>query len=283
MACINLTDTLSKQHDKISGMSKIIISDHFDSGNIEVIDIADPSNIQLAIRKDNTADFFQWFHFRLEGKVGGSCRINIVNAGDSSYPSAWSGYDVCTSWDRQDWFRTPSKFDNGVLSFEIKLLQNTVYFAYFAPYSHERHLDLLCWAQQDQRVQGETLGLTLDGRAMHLLQVSNTDVPKHKVWLIARQHPGESMAEWFMEGLLYALLDTDNPLAVKLLETTAFYLVPNMNPDGAARGHLRTNAAGADLNRQWQSPSMQLSPEVYLVQQRMKSEGGQLFFGCAWR
>ena len=258
-------------------MTNIQISAQFDSGNIEVVDASDPSNIQLKIVKDNASDFLQWFHFRLEGKVGELCTINILNAGETSYNAGWPGYSVCTSLNHQDWYRTPCSYSNGVLSFEIELTQNSVYFAYFAPYSHERHLELLSWAQGDERVQCETLGNTIDGRAMHLLTVSQNEEAQHKAWIIARQHPGETMAEWFMEGLLHALLDPDNPIARKLLQTTNFYIVPNMNPDGSARGNLRTNAAGANLNREWENPSMETSPEVYLVRERMMAEGGDLF------
>jgi len=162
-------------------------------------------------------------------------------------------------------------------SFEIQLRQSTVYFSYFTPYSHERHLDLLAWAQNDVRCAAETLGQTVDGRAMTMLKICSSDEPKHKAWVIARQHPGETMAEWFIEGFLHSLLDEDNPIAKKLLQNTAFYVVPNMNPDGSARGNLRTNAAGANLNREWQTPTMDTSPEVYLVRQRMMLEGGDLF------
>lgn len=38
--------------------------------------------------------------------------------------------------------------------------------------------------------------------------------------------------------------------------------VPNMNPDGTWRGHLRTNAVGANLNREWEKPTLERSPEV---------------------
>ena len=41
------------------------ITSNFDSGNIEIIKADDPADIQLAIRKDNQSDFYQWFHFRL--------------------------------------------------------------------------------------------------------------------------------------------------------------------------------------------------------------------------
>ena len=65
------------------------------------------------------------------------------------------------------------------------------------------------------------------------------------------------MAEWLVEGLLYSLLDSDNAIAKLLLEKANFYIVPNMNPDGSVRGHLRTNAVGTNLNREWLSPSLE--------------------------
>ena len=258
-------------------MSSITISSNFDGGNIDVIDVSDPLNIQLNIKPDNASDFFQWFYFRLEGQAGQRCRINIVNAGQAAFLGGWKDYRVCTSWDRKDWFRTDTCYQNGTLSFEVTLHNNAVYFSYFTPYSHEQHLDLLGWAQTDPRVVATTLGQTLDGNAMSLLQIGASQQPQRKVWIIARQHPGETMAEWFVEGFLNALLDPDNPQSQKLLQTTTFYVVPNMNPDGSIRGNLRTNAAGANLNREWQTPSMESSPEVFLVREKMLQEGGDLF------
>ena len=49
--------------------------------------------------------------------------------------------------------------------------------------------------------------------------------------------------------------------------------VPNMNPDGTWRGHLRTNAAGANLNREWDHPTKEHSPEVYYTRQAMDEIG----------
>jgi murein tripeptide amidase MpaA len=50
-----------------------------------------------------------------------------------------------------------------------------------------------------------------------------------------------------------------------------------MNPDGAVRGNLRTNAAGANLNREWMEPSLETSPEVFHVRKRMHETGCDLF------
>lgn len=81
------------------------------------------------------------------------------------------------------------------------------------------------------------------------------------------------MAEWLVEGLLERLLDADEPIARQLRTRANFFVVPNMNPDGSVLGHLRNNAAGANLNRQWKEPSIELSPEVYWVQQAMAQYG----------
>ena len=63
-------------------------------------------------------------------------------------------------------------------------------------------------------------------------------------------------------GFLDRLLDSHSALARHALQKAVFYVVPNMNPDGSWRGHLRTNAAGANLNREWAKPSLETSPEV---------------------
>jgi hypothetical protein len=57
------------------------ITDAFDSGNIEVLDAADPQRIRLEIRKDNGSDFYQWFHFRVTGARGSALSMAIENAG----------------------------------------------------------------------------------------------------------------------------------------------------------------------------------------------------------
>lgn len=55
------------------------------------------------------------------------------------------------------------------------------------------------------------------------------------------------------------------------------YLVPNVNPDGAFHGHLRTNASGKDLNRAWQDSTEALSPEVSFIRQQMEKYGVDMF------
>jgi murein tripeptide amidase MpaA len=81
------------------------------------------------------------------------------------------------------------------------------------------------------------------------------------------------MAEWWMEGALEKLTDPDDPVARVLRRNCTFRVVPNVNPDGSRRGHLRTNAVGVNLNREWHAPSAEKSPEVLCVRNAMDESG----------
>lgn len=253
--------------------AKPYISSQFDSGNIHVVNADNPANIQLEINKDNGSDFYQWFHFKLHNNERCEHVMHITNAGGAAYVEGWDDYQAVASYDREHWFRVPTTYDGKTLSITFTPEHDSVYFAYFCPYSYERHQDLIHNAQLHIDCQLQVLGQTLDGRDMSLLKVGEEGEGKKVVWLTARQHPGETMAEWYIEGLLDRLLDDDDGVGRALLNKAVFYIVPNMNPDGSYRGHLRTNAVGTNLNREWQAPSMDKSPEVYLVREKMLETG----------
>ena len=252
------------------------ISSGFDAGAIEVVRATSAATIELNIRKDSHAAITQWFYFRLQGAQGEACSIAFLNAGQSAYPDGWNDYQAMASYDRVDWFRVPTSFDGEVMTIAHTPAMDSVYYAYFEPYSWERHLALLDRAQLSEQVRLFDLGSTVEGRDMNVLMIGEPTAAK-KVWVIARQHPGETMAEWLVEGLLDALLDAADPFGRQLLKEAVLYVVPNMNPDGSVHGNLRTNAAGANLNREWNTPSMARSPEVFLVRQKMLETGCDLF------
>jgi murein tripeptide amidase MpaA len=250
----------------------MIISSEFDGGNIECVDSSDPGRVLLNIRKDNQSEFYQWFYFRASNVRDLDCRYLIGNAGSAAYQKGWQDYRAVASYDREFWFRVDTSYDGENLVIEHNSSEDQVYFAYFAPYSMERHADLLAFAQTSERCQLETLGLTLDGQAMDCLRFGEEDA-RAKIWIVARQHPGETMAEWWMEGLINRLVDHSDPVVNAILDRSVIYLVPNMNPDGSRRGHLRTNAVGSNLNREWDNPTPAKSPEVLCVLEKIKQTG----------
>jgi murein tripeptide amidase MpaA len=251
----------------------MFISSQFDGGNIECLDSSDPANILLTIRADNQSDFYQWFYFRAADVKDIDCRYLITNAVGAAYTRGWEGYQAVASYDREFWFRVETTYDGENLVIEHNSSEDQVYFAYFAPYSMERHADLLAFAQTSERCQAETLGLTLDGQTMDCLRFGEIERGRKVIWMVARQHPGETMAEWWMEGLVNRLVDHSDPVVNAILDKALIYLVPNMNPDGSRRGHLRTNAAGSNLNREWDNPSTEKSPEVLCVLEKIKQTG----------
>ncbi|MCP4954061.1 MAG: carboxypeptidase family protein [Photobacterium aquimaris] len=259
------------------------IFSNFESGSINVVKAESKDDIQLSIPNDNQSELHQWFHFRLESEAQQPHTIKLLDLANSAYPEGWNGYDVVASYDREEWFRIPSEFDGDTLTFNVIPENESMYFAYFAPYSYDRHQDLLHLAQSHYNCRLETLGHTLDNRDVSLLVIGDEhaadseEAPKKKIWVIARQHPGETMAEWFVEGLVQRLLDETDTVGRALLNKAVFYVVPNMNPDGSARGHLRLNAIGVNLNREWQTPSLENSPEVFYVREKMLATGVDMF------
>jgi murein tripeptide amidase MpaA len=245
------------------------ISCAFDAGNIRVVAI-DGNRADLEIVKDNGSDFYQWFHFRVTGAAGQPLELRILNCADSAYPMGWTNYRACMSHDREEWMRAGTSYDKGVLTIRATPPLDSIWFAYFAPYSMERHHDLVASVAAHPAVRYRSLGQTLDGQEIDYFRIGEG---KLQAWLYARQHPGETMAEWWMEGALEKLLDDADPVSRRLRERATFHIVPNMNPDGSRRGHLRTNAIGVNLNREWHEPSAERSPEVFHVRNEMDRTG----------
>jgi murein tripeptide amidase MpaA len=245
------------------------VTSAFDGGNIRLVAI-DGDRIDLEIAKDASSDFYQWFYFRVTGGAGRTLELRILNAAGSAYPHGWSGYRACMSEDRDTWERIDTAYDGGVLTMRAQPAGDSAWFAYFAPYTMERHHDLIAEAAAQPGVTYRSLGRSLDGQEMDYLKIGEGPL---QVWLYARQHPGETMAEHWMEGALEKLLDTADPVSRRLRAEATFHIVPNMNPDGSRRGHLRTNAAGVNLNREWHDPSPTRSPEVLCVLEEMKRTG----------
>lgn len=289
--------------------TSVSISSAFDGGNgkLNKFDIVNGQpTVYVDIEKDPYTELEKLFHFQyfsFRSSVKGiteptTIRYVLANAGKASYWKAWEGsttfYSNCPS-DPNSWLRkVDTSYDEstGELTWtHTHKPSESCYFAYFPPYSYERHLNLISKCESAPSSEVESLGQTLDGREMECVKVGSGD----KIcWIIHRQHPGENMAEFYAEGLLTRLLGLESNYAVDgmvrdALKMYTFYIVPNMNPDGSFRGHLRTNAKGQNLNREWcssgseetgdfyEAPTMERSPEVYHVLKKMDETGVDAF------
>ena len=113
-------------------------------------------------------------------------------------------------------------------------------------------------------LHAEVVGKTVEGRDMLLLTVTNpsvSDANKKVLWLMARQHAWEAGTSWVAEGALRFLLSSD-PRAGRIRDEAVFKIFPMADPDGVARGGVRFNEHGYDLNRNWDTLDAKLMPEI---------------------
>eukprot|EP00747_Dinoflagellata_sp_TGD_P170696 gnl/TRDRNA2_/TRDRNA2_202908_c0_seq1.p1 gnl/TRDRNA2_/TRDRNA2_202908_c0~~gnl/TRDRNA2_/TRDRNA2_202908_c0_seq1.p1 ORF type:complete len:452 (+),score=58.65 gnl/TRDRNA2_/TRDRNA2_202908_c0_seq1:35-1357(+) len=273
--------------------TEVHVSDQLDGGSITVVSLqrgpTGSEPILLKLKKEKCLEacgtFQQWFHFVASNlPVGEQVSFCIEDAGSSTYPD-WHGYKVCLSYDLETWHRiADTEFDDaGKLTWRHAAACSIAYYAYFPPYGRELQLRRLgSWqCSASGRCRALTLGQTLDGRDLHLLCIGEPPAPiasrdpkgKLTIWCQARQHPGETAASWWIDGFVGRLLQCTDPVVREVLKRADLFVVPNANPDGGVRGHLRTNACGANLNREWACPSAERSPEVLLMQQAMRCLG----------
>ncbi|TFG99975.1 MAG: hypothetical protein E4H13_08365, partial [Calditrichales bacterium] len=117
------------------------------------------------------------------------------------------------------------------------------------PASYEQMKDLLQTAAKRDFIDLETIGETIEGRDIFVVKLDHgsSDDP-WRVFFYAQQHGNEPAGK---DALLYLVkYISENP---KLLpEDVVLWIVPQVNPDGAAADK-RRNANGADLNRDHQT------------------------------
>lgn len=251
------------------------ILSHFDGGNIE-IETIEGSAAALRVRKDTRADYRQWFYFQSRGEPGQPRCYKIINAGDCTYAKGWNGYCIWFSYDREDWHSLPVRFDGKVAEFVHTPEREDCRYAYFIPYSQDRHLDLITRCMTHPDVRHDLIGSSHENRPLDVLRFGRPGGDKRVCWIIASQHPGETMARWCAEGIAETLL-TDAPAIRSLLDRALIYLVPDVNPDGSFHGNTRANAAGQNLNRCWKSASPLSTPEIYHLKKYMAGTGVDFF------
>ncbi|MCK7497990.1 MAG: M14-type cytosolic carboxypeptidase [Comamonadaceae bacterium] len=224
--------------------------------------VDDPQDIRLRLRADNAADFRQWFHFRLQGARGQAAAACVFeNAGRGGLSRRLARLSL--AWrptTGSNWFRVADDALRwrGPRSVERTPERDSVYFAYFEPYSRERHLDLLARGgdvalRQRARCPARTRRRPGSGSGQPSGVRSRTAT---QVWVIARQHPGETMAEWFVEGLLERLLDAADPRGARACCEHAV-LLRRAEHEPGRRGAWATCAPTPrvrNLNREWLEP-----------------------------
>lgn len=201
-----------------------------------------------------------WFFFRIDNARGHELELTLTDFvgeynGRPATP-AFAEMAPVFSYDGEQWthFATAA-WDDAAKEITVRFSpeRDSIFIAHIAPYTHSRLLALLAEIDRRDCALIEVFGNSALGRDLHLVTVTDTTVPDEKkrcVWLQARQHAWEAGTSWVMEGAL-RFITSDAPEARTLREKVVFKFTPMIDPDGCARGKVRFNANGFDVNRHW--------------------------------
>ena len=212
----------------------MLVDSNFDSGNIRVLSIEE-NNIDLEIEPDPYPKHTKfksnyWFYFKVSGIRGKRITYNIKNI--RNYENCWRGFNVGISYNNKDWKRHSTRLVGNRLTWALKTSKNVVWFAYYVPYPFSRTEKLFKGS--------EIIGYTLKRNPIYMKTYGSGD---KYIWLIARQHPGETIGSWILEGFMKNMKKLGKKYTIKI--------IGNANPDGTIMGHWRLNAEGVNLNADW--------------------------------
>ena len=229
---------------------KSTISTNFESGNINHIknvqrkkDVLVVLEIENEPYPKNTKRKYQnWFYFKSNDVQRKSMTYTIQNI--NVFGNDWKGFNVCYSYDNKNWKRIKTSFlkKNKTLTWKHRSTKKNVYFAYYPPYTTVMKQKMMMKYKNIKGAIAKPLGKSkVDALILGFGPL--------KIFIVARQHPGESIGSWMIEGVLKEYFSDVQRKVVE--DVFTFYIIPMANPDGVKLGHWYTNKKGQNLNRSW--------------------------------
>jgi murein tripeptide amidase MpaA len=249
--------------------STIELHTDFDGAAAEDLRTSRRGDIVFSLPDSPGSDERLWFYFRLAAESPVRPNFVIENPG-AGHQHNWDVVRPVVSSDRVNWVRAeeaglsngPTVWSrivarvlgrNPVFEFRSPVESRELWVAYAYPYTAENLDDFLGQIGTDDRVSVTTLGQSEQDRDIALVTITGRDADsssdRSTIWVIGREHPGETPNSFVLEGLVNALLD--ETLGQQLLSRFRFKIVPMINVDGVANGHYYRNSKGIDLAKDW--------------------------------
>ncbi len=247
----------------------VFVKNFGDTGELYSLNLkCDPASEMESEQADTIS---QWFYFRMTGVK--DKRIALDIEGNSSKRPFYS-------YDNKEFIRFGEDqvpiLDSTIT---MRYTQDTVYIAYFPPYTRTRNLSKIEEWSKDENCRSFSIGDSEEGLAMQAIIITNDihrglvpngkgridkrleDKEKKLVYIQGRVHPSDVTSNWHLEAMIDTLLG-NSKLARMLREETIFYIVPIANPDGVCKGYSQSNAKGIDINSNFRARSKYESQEV---------------------
>jgi len=236
---------------------ELIIDSAFPGGNIIVEKIeGDTAFIRQDLR-DTEGDWFYWC-FRVRGAAGRSVRFQFTgsNVIGLAGPAVCIGDRCGESGENWSWMGR-SGVDGTGFSFSFPPDAREVRFCMGIPYLEH---DLRRFLAGRPGIQQSVLCKSRKGRSVELLRLGRLQgAPDHRVLLACRHHCCEMMASYELEGLMDAVLASDDDGAW-LREHVEFLVVPFADKDGVEDGDQGKNRRPRDHNRDYINDSVYPEP-----------------------
>jgi Zinc carboxypeptidase/Cytosolic carboxypeptidase N-terminal domain len=255
----------------------ISIFTNFPGGSAGKVEHISASHLRIAVEGEADQDRrnrqANWYYFALENLPQTKIEIDLTDLmGEYNYKPAHAVTKRTRpvySYDGVTWKHfSDNEVEWNEAKIELRLTfipeKQRMWIAHTPPYTNINLDALLDEDQQSRFLQWEIAGKTVGGRDLLLLTITNPKTPaagKRVIWLMFRQHSWESGTSWACDGALRFLLSSD-PRASQIRDQTIIKIFPMADPDGVARGGVRFNQNGYDLNRNWDTVDPVKMPEI---------------------
>jgi hypothetical protein len=253
----------------------VTIHTDFEGGSLGRVEQVSATHFRLGAKGEKDQDGrnrqANWYYFRVDGAGSKELTLDMVDLpGEYNYHPNQGAVTKDTppliSYDRRTWKHVETfTYDSAEpkLSIRVTPAGRRFWIAHVPPYTNETLGRLRAEIKSHPDFHEEVIGKTLGHRDLVLWTITTgTPAPdRPTVWLMFRQHSWETGSSWAGEGAVRALLRED---AESRRRRTAIVwkIFPLCDPDGVARGGVRFNALGYDLNRNWDTNDPVKMPEI---------------------
>lgn len=248
----------------------------FEAGSLGKVETVSPGHYRChvlgEVDQDKRNRQASWYFFRIDGAQGQPLTLDLVDLpGEYNYKPNQGAIIAETvpfySEDEKTWRQVEiAEFDRAVPLLRIRLTPKTrrIWIAHQPPYTNRDLARLVKDLHVNPFLRGETIGKSVQGRDLLLFTITDPPTPdrgKKVIWMMFRQHSWESGSSWAAEGAV-RFLTGSSAAAAALRRATIYKIFPLCDPDGVARGGVRFNAHGYDLNRNWDRVDERTMPEI---------------------
>ncbi|MCS7026843.1 MAG: M14-type cytosolic carboxypeptidase [Bryobacteraceae bacterium] len=263
-------------------MPAITLETNFEGGNLGYYERVGPAHLRLGVKGEKDQDGrnrqANWYSFRVEGATPGQkILFDLVDLpGEYNYRPNRGAITQDTPpvirEDQTSWRHvTDYDYDANEPKLRVRVIPQAAVFwlAHVPPYTNRDLMALEKECQNHPAFQRQIIGKSLGHRPLLLWTIAENagTASKPTVWLMFRQHSWEAGTSWVAEGAVRALLSEQG---AELRRNTIWKIFPLCDPDGVARGGVRFNSLGYDLNRNWDVEDPQRMPEITAQRQAMR-------------